>query len=128
MKLFRIKYSLKRTSREASWFLANMHKLTKKLSKILTLKNDPSTCTLKRVDKALCTCPDKIRLRKTNRNNLLEFCGCAPEILVRSNTKEAMQKGFIANGMIDTGYRLCPSFMNMIKTMPKNYLLKQLKK
>ena len=85
----------------------------------MTLKNDPSTCTLKRVDKALCMHADKIRLRKTNWNNLLEFCGCIPEILVRSNTKEAMQKGFITNGMIDTGYRLCPSFMNMIKIILK---------
>ena len=114
-----MKHSLKRTGRKASYDLRNMLKSSKKLSKILTLKNNPSICTLKRVDEALCACIDKIRLRKTNRNNLSEFCGCSREILVRSNTKEAMQKGFITNGMIDTGCRLCPSFMNMIKTMPK---------
>ena len=113
-----MKHSPNRTGREASCDLGNMFKSTKKLSKTLTLKNEPSTCTLKRVDEALRTCADKIRLRK-NRNNLLEFCGCAPETLVRSNANEAMQKGLIANGMIDTGCRLCPSFMNVIKNAKK---------
>ena len=60
------------------------------------------------------------KAKKPNRKNLLDFCGFSPEVLVRSNTKEARQKGFVANGMIDTGYKLCPSVMNMIKkTMPK---------
>ena len=96
-----------------------MFKSMKSLVKILTLENEPENCTMKRVNEALLTCADRIKLKKTNRKNLLDFCGCIPEILVQSNTKRAIQKGFIANGMINESFKYCPSYMNIIKTMPK---------
>ena len=50
---------------------------------------------MKGIDEALLTCADRVRLRKTNRIRVLDFCGCISEVLVQSNAKEAMQKGFL---------------------------------
>ena len=54
-----MKHSLKRNGREASYDLGNIFKSTKKITKMFTLKNEASNCTLKRIDEALLTCADR---------------------------------------------------------------------
>ena len=39
--------------------------------------------------------------------------------MILSNTQRSIRKAFIANGMIDEGNKMCPSFEAMMKTLPK---------
>ena len=96
------------------------------MAKILTLENELENCAMKRVNEALLTCTDRIKLKKTSRKILLDFCGCIPEILVWLNTKRAIQKGFIANGIIDEQFKYCSSYMSIIKIMPGKLSLETL--
>ena len=81
-----MKYSPKCTGRKAACDLGNQYKSKKCLIKILTLNNDPNNCAMKRIQEALLSYNHRIKLKKTNRENLLDFCSCVLEILVRSNT------------------------------------------
>ena len=63
----------------------------------------------------------RANLKKSNQYLLCDFCGCTPEIMIRSNMQRSIRKGFLANVMIDDGNESCPIFMNMMKTMPKKW-------
>ena len=58
---------------------------------------------------------------KSNRNNLLDFCKCISEILVKSNIIRAVQKGFITNSMIDEGYKHYLLYSSILKIIFKNF-------
>ena len=51
------------------------------------MKNEPSTLILKRVDGALISVSNKLRLKKSNRQILLDFCGCVREIFSQSHNQ-----------------------------------------
>ena len=110
-KIAQMKHVSKHAGCRAGCDLGNQCKSKKCHSKILTLNDDPNNCAMKRVDEVLNACSKRAKLKKTNRNNLLDFHGCAPEILVRSNTQKGTRKCFIANDMIYQGFKHCSSFM-----------------
>ena len=102
-KITRMKHSPKRNYREEACNLQNGFKSPKKLSKIITMKNEPSTPISKRVNDVLTLVSNKVRLKKSNRENLLDFFGYIPKIFSQSYNQRSMRKGFISNGMIDEG-------------------------
>jgi len=117
-KIIRNKHSPKRSGSEAACDLMNSFKSIKTVTKILTMNHDPDTIMSSNVNEAI-TKDTRLNLKKSKQKILCDFCGCTPEIMVRSNTQRAIRKGFIENGMIDESLKLCPSFTNMMKTMPK---------
>ena len=119
-KITRMKYSPKQSSRKAACDLQNGFKSLKKLCKIKTFKNEPSISISERVDNVLTSVCTKVRLKKSNRENLLDFYRSVPKIFSQSYNQRFMRKGFISNRMIEEGCKMCPSYINMMKTMPKN--------
>ena len=91
----------------------------KSVSKTITLKCEPNTIMSKRADRALARVSHIAKLKKSNHENLLEIAGCAPEMLARSFARRGMQKGFLANGVIDERHEHCQSHVNMIKNLPR---------
>ena len=60
-----------------------------------------------------------VNLKTSNRENLLGVCGCAPETLVMPSMSRGTRKVFLANGMIGEHRKHCPSFVSMMKTVPR---------
>ena len=90
-------------------------KQNKNASKTLTPTGKIETIIGKRIDRVMEAVSHIVNIKKCNRENLLDICGCTPEILVRSNTLRGIRKLFLDNVMIDKLYQHCPSFMKIVK-------------
>ena len=99
-KIIRNKHSPKRAGTEAGCDLTNFFKSIKNVAKILTMKNDLNTLNSSQASNSIEN-GSRVNLKKSNKETLVDFCGCTLEIMIRSNAQASIRKGFIANAMID---------------------------
>ena len=64
------------------------------------MKNKTNFIITNRIGKKLKYISHIVRLKKSNRKNLIEFSDCISEILVKSNISRGTQKGFLINSII----------------------------
>ena len=93
-KIIRNKHSPKRSGTEAACGLTNSFKLTKVVTKITMMKNEPDIIMSSNVNEKIIKDP-WANLEKSNQNSSCDVCGRAPKIMALSSTQRSIRKGFL---------------------------------
>ena len=62
----------------------------------------------------------RLDLKAIKKKSLIDFVASIPVMVTKAATRDNIQHGFIANGLVDETYNRYPDFNNILATCRKN--------